>query len=75
MVTVVMSPVRPSAPSSGTLRSVSSDTVAVAIGLVGSVTSIIWTPLSRFEPTRAYVEESMVTVVMALAPSSSVKPP
>ena len=36
--------------------------VDAGAGLYGSVMSIIWTPLSQTDATRAYVDELIVTV-------------
>ena len=65
MPTTLLSSVKPFWPSV---------TAAVAVGFLGSVILIIWTPLSAFEATRAYVEGPMVVVVISRAPLSSVKP-
>ena len=71
MVVVVM----PTAPSSLVKPSWSFLTAAVAVGFSGSVISIIWTPSSWPEATRAYVEGPMVVVVICQGESRLVKPP
>ncbi len=46
-------------------------TVNTAVGDAGSVISIIWTALSLEAVTRAYVDESILTVTMSFAAASS----
>ena len=61
----------PHAPASSSNPPSPSVTDAVAAGLEGSVTSIIWTPSSAYDATRAYVLAPIVTATMSAAPSSS----
>ena len=69
IMVVVMLVGQPSA-----VNSVPFVTAAVGVGFSGSVMLIIWTPSSRAEVTRAYVEESIVIVVMPPGESRVVKP-
>ena len=42
------------------------------VGWYGFVMSMIWTPLSEVDATKAYVDESMVVVVIEVAPRNVV---
>ena len=71
VVPSIMAVVMPLDPLSSVKPSRPSFTIDAIVGFSGSVTLIIWTLLELDEATRAYVEESMVAVVMPKGSASS----